>query len=80
MKSSIPHLPQTILIGVPYLHAVYASLISFVVGGGLAWYVRGRGLAGVQIDLNNVKTDVENIKTKLIPTPVVAVSAPVQAI
>ena len=53
------------------LNTIIASVVSLLVGGGLGWYIKGRGMTGVQIDLNNVKTDVENIKNKLFPvTPV----------
>lgn len=62
-----------------------ASLTQFIIGGVavviafvLGWYIKGRGMTGVKIDLNNVKTDVENIKSKIFPsTPAVAAATPV---
>jgi hypothetical protein len=51
--------------GVSMLTTVISSAVSFLVGGGLGWYIKGRGMAGVKIDLNNVKTDVENLKTQI---------------
>lgn len=51
--------------------------VSLLVGGLLGWYFKGRGMTGVKIDLNNVKTDVENIKSKIFPAPVVGAATPV---
>jgi hypothetical protein len=31
--------------------------------GGLGYYMGERGMAGVKIDLNNIKTDLEKVKT-----------------
>ncbi len=63
---------QYIPTGVPYMTAIISGVVALFVGAGLGWYVRGRGMTGVQIDLNNIKTDVENIKTKIFPsTPAV---------
>lgn len=68
---------KTVLVGVTYKMAAIYSVISLAAGFGLGWYIKGRGMAGVQIDLNNVKTDVENLKDKVfpvatpVPTPVV---------
>jgi len=52
-----------------------STLTELILGGGVAvaafalgWYIKGRGMTGVQIDLNNVKTDVENLKSKVLPT------------
>jgi hypothetical protein len=44
------------------LYAVISSVVSFCVGAGLAWYIRGRGMVGVQIDLNNIKNEIEKLK------------------
>jgi hypothetical protein len=54
-----------VLTGVSYMTAVIASAVSAAVAAGLAWYVRGRGMAGVQIDLNNAKNEVANLQAKL---------------
>jgi hypothetical protein len=55
------------------------SAVSAGVAGGLAWYIRGRGLTGVSIDISNIKNDIENLKAKVSPpsvvTPVVVAPA-----
>lgn len=56
---------KTVLVGVTYMTAIIASALSAGVAFGLGWYIRGRGLAGVQIDLVNIKNDVANLKAKL---------------
>jgi len=61
------------------LNIIIASAVSLLVGGGLGWYIKGRGMTGVQIDLNNVKTDVENIKNKVFPSTPAVQTAPVVA-
>lgn len=67
MKNCLPHV-TTLLVGVSYLHAVLASLISLAVGGGLGWYARGRGVSGMEIDMTNIKNDISNLKAKVLPT------------
>lgn len=44
---------------------IISPVVTLLIGGGLGWYIRGRGMAGVQIDLNNVKNEVEALKTKI---------------
>lgn len=51
--------------GVSYMTAIISSLVSAGIGFGLGWYIKGRGMTGVKIDLNNIKTDVENLKAKI---------------
>ncbi len=51
--------------GVSYMTALISAAVTFVVGGGLGWWFGKRGTAGVQTDLNTVKTDVENLKAKV---------------
>lgn len=63
MKNCLPHI-QEVLVGVTYTKALLASAISAAIAFGLAWYIKGRGMAGVQVDLNNIKTDVEGLKNK----------------
>lgn len=58
-------------IGIPSMISIISSVVSAGVGFGLGWYIRGRGYAGVQIDLTNIKNDVENLKTKILPAPAV---------
>lgn len=59
---------HTVLVGVTYMSALYCSLASAAIAGGLAWYIRGRGLAGVEIDISNIKTDITNLKNKIDPS------------
>jgi hypothetical protein len=59
--SYIPHL----ISGVSYMDAIISSIISLGVGFGAGWYVKGRGMTGVQNDLNNIKNDITNIKAKV---------------
>jgi hypothetical protein len=64
-----PDFIPCIQTGVSLMTALISSAIAAAIGGGLAWYIRGRGMAGVQIDLNNVKNDISNIKGRLDGTP-----------
>lgn len=63
--SHVAHCPFCIQHGVSMLTSAISALVALGLGFGSGWYVKGRGMTGVQIDLNNVKTDVENIKAKL---------------
>lgn len=66
-----PHVTHAKLFsGVSTLTELIVGGIAVAVAFTLGWYIKGRGMTGVQIDLNNVKTDVENLKTKLFPAPV----------
>lgn len=66
---------NTVLVGVTYMTALYCSLASAAIAGGLAWYIRGRGMTGVQVDINNIKTDILNLKNKIDPSAPAPVSA-----
>jgi len=59
--------PQIIKQGYSMLTLILSNVVTAIVFGVGAWYVRGRGLNGVQIDLNNIKADVEKIKAQLFP-------------
>lgn len=59
-----PHI-QTIQTGTSMLTLFVSNLATAVIVGGLSWYVRGRGMAGVQIDLDNIKMDIANLKGKV---------------
>lgn len=77
--SQLPHhiqhikpMAHAVVTGVPMLYTAISSLATMALGFGLGWYIRGRGLSGVQIDLVNIKNDVANLKSKLsAPTPAV---------
>jgi len=56
---------QYIQNGVPMLYSVIASAVSAMVGAGLGWYVKGRGMAGVKIDLSNAQNEIKTLKDKL---------------
>jgi len=51
--------------GVSYMTAIISSLLSAAVAGGLGWYVRGRGMAGVKIDMDNMKNEIEKLKNQI---------------
>lgn len=71
MTAHIAHACTTTMIGVPMITTMISSAVSALVGAGLGWYIKGRGMAGVQIDLANVKADVENLKSKVLGGPTV---------
>lgn len=66
--STIPHVAHactTLSTGVPMITTMISSAVSMLIGGGLGWYAKGRGMTGVQNDLTNVKTDIEALKNKI---------------
>lgn len=63
---------KTVLVGVTYMTAAIASAVSFAVGAGLAWYIRGRGMFGVKVDITNIKNDILGIKSQIAPVAPVA--------
>jgi hypothetical protein len=65
VKHIAPYVAPTIMLGYSMLTLVISNLSTAIVAGGLAWYIRGRGLAGVKIDLDNIKMDIANLKGKL---------------
>lgn len=46
---------------------VISHVIALALGGGIGWYIRGRGMTGVKIDLDNAKKEITDLKSKLIP-------------
>lgn len=66
---------NTVLVGVTYMTALYCSIASAAISGGLAWYIRGRGLTGVANDINNIKMDIVNLKNKIDPSAPAPLSA-----
>lgn len=70
MTTSTPHAIQclpSITAGFSFTSILISNFVAAVIAGAIAWYVKGRGMSGVKIDLDNVKTDVENLKTKITP-------------
>lgn len=55
----------SVIAGWSFTTVMVTSAISSAIAAALAWYIKGRGMTGVKIDLNNVKTDVENLKAKI---------------
>lgn len=51
--------------GLSYTAGLIWSGVSLVIGVLIGWYVKGRGMTGVKIDLLNAKMDVANLKGKL---------------
>lgn len=77
--SQLPHhiqhikpMAHAVVTGVPMLYTAISSLVSMGIGFGLGWYIKSRGMAGVKIDIGNIKTDIENLKAKLSAPSVVA--------
>ena len=64
------------LIGVSYMDATLISLLTLAIGFGLGWYIKGRGITGVENDLDNVKKDIFAIKQRLTPAPAAPVVQP----
>lgn len=53
--------PHIIKTGITYVHALISGLVSFVLGGGLGYYIRGRGLRGVAIDAGNAEAKIASV-------------------
>lgn len=76
------HFPahHPIFSGVSAMTQLIAGSIAVAIAFALGWYIKGRGMAGVQIDINNIKTDVLNLKNKIdpsAPAPISATATPV---
>lgn len=70
--ANLPHavakcaeLAPVIMPGLTYTTGLIWSGISMVIGFVSGWYVKGRGMSGVKVDLDNLKLDVSNLKDKL---------------
>lgn len=55
------HFPTHMSHGVTMFSAFVASSIALAAGFGIGWYIKGRGVAGVQIDASNAKNEVEKV-------------------
>lgn len=51
--------------GLTYTAGLIWSGIALVIGAVSGWYVKGRGMSGVKIDLDNVKQDLSDLKAKV---------------
>ena len=58
-----PHIAQ----GVSMLTLAISNLTTAVVAAGLAWYIRGRGMTGVKIDIANAQNEIEKLKSQIAP-------------
>jgi hypothetical protein len=43
------------------IYALVAPVASLMIGFGLGWYVKGRGLAGVKIDASNAANETKSV-------------------
>lgn len=60
-----------------FIPALDWSMVSLLSGLGLGWYLRGRGLQGVENDIANIKQDVLHIKNYFSPQVTTSASTPV---
>lgn len=65
-------LKPIIFHGVTYMTALISSAVAAGIGFGLGWYIKGRGMAGVKIDISNIKNDIVALKTKVDPSAPIA--------
>lgn len=70
--ANLPHaaakcaeLAPIIAPGLSYTAGLIWAGITLVIGAVSGWYVKGRGMAGVKIDLDNVKSDLDKIKERI---------------
>lgn len=52
--------------GYSMITLVISNLFSAAIAAGLSWYVRGRGVTGVQTDLANAQAELSILKTKAV--------------
>lgn len=48
-----------------YMYSVIGGFASLLVGFGLGWYVKGRGLTGVKTDMTNASNEVSKVATEV---------------
>lgn len=48
-----------------YMYSVIGGFVSLLVGFGLGWYVKGRGLTGVKTDMTNASNEVSKVATEV---------------
>lgn len=61
--------------GVSMLTILTSNLATAVVAAGLAWYIRGRGMTGVKIDIANAQAEIAKIKAQIAPVTPAAPAA-----
>lgn len=60
-----PYVAPVVSSGISYTTGLIWSGVTLVVGFITGWYVKGRGMTGVKLDLLNAKMDIANLKEKL---------------
>lgn len=51
--------------GLTYTAGLIWATIALTIGVVSGWYVKARGMVGVKVDLDNVKTDFSDLKAKV---------------
>lgn len=51
--------------GLSMLNLIISNAVSVLIGAGLGWYIKGRGLQGVKNDTANAVTATENVVTEV---------------
>ena len=64
-KPIIHTVVKMVPVGVTYMNAILASVVSLAAGFGMGWYIKGRGLTGAKIDATNAVTAVEKIPAEV---------------
>jgi hypothetical protein len=59
----VAHVAPIIKQGFSMLNLIISNIVSVAIGGGIGWYVKGRGLQGVKNDAANAVTTTENVLT-----------------
>lgn len=60
-----PHIKPFAKQGFSMLNLIISNIVSLFVGGGLGWYIKGRGLQGVKNDAANAVTSTEAVVTEV---------------
>ena len=51
--------------GISMLTLLASNGLTMLVSAGLAWYIRGRGMTGVKIDMDNAKNEINKLKDQV---------------
>lgn len=60
-----PYVAPVVSSGLSYTTGFICSGVSLVIGFITGWYIKGRGMTGVKIDMDNVKNDISILKAKV---------------
>lgn len=61
LKHVAPTVAPVIQIGVTMLTMLISNVVTAAVSVGISWYISHRGMAGVEIDLNNAKMEIQKL-------------------